>query len=566
MSTFKSASVLVCLLLTACTYGQDADTDYEVIWQFQRDGLSFWGETNRAQLPDIYITTGNTVTFKWSFALESLTHSLYMTTDQAKFDACDTTGDVTTVAFFAANGDHDFSLDAGTYYFFDRVDVMVGGTSYCEQGQMKQVVYFQTPEDFDPPETTPPPAVDDKENATDVNATIILWRYNEIHEQIFMTQDESVRFLWSTDEKLSVWQVTEEAFTACSLLTGGLEQLTDGPQEQGDILVQDLPVGDNYFISGQPTHCAEGDMKIKITVVPGLARLWVNVWSDTTTTDPVNLTLTGFDAQGRVWTSPARQVNQQAVITDFSLSETIPISEDSNFFEMYALDVGAAVSVHVQRTPGDAFVATYVRVRKPDSTTESVTFRCGAAALHHEITNIDDQHCVVATEEIALESNRVPYGSPGYSSCSCYREFQIVDDRVLVCTSDGCFSTSSDSLNGWSDMVEVSRILGVGSDGHYYGKDGDNQTLVSRNSGLTWVVPTVAAPIVTEALSYSFDVDFLTRVPLDEHTFGSPVIWGLTAQGVHTNVNGTWQLHGLWACNCAGACGLECNQPDPHLL
>lgn len=256
------------------------------------------------------------------------------------------------------------------------------------------------------------------------------------------------------------------------------------------------------------------------------------------------------------------------MITDFSLSETIVISAESNFFEMYALDVGTVSTVRVQRLPDNPYFASYIRVRKPDSTTESVTFRCSAAVLPHETTNVDDQQCIVASEDIVINSSRVPYGSPGYSSCNCYREFQIVDDRVLICTSDGCFSTSADGKNGWSDVPEVTHIKGFGSDGNYYGTDGDNRTLVSKNHGLTWTEPIIIAPVVIGrgALSYSFDVDFLTRIPLDEHTFGSPVIWGLTAQGVHYNTNGTWDLHGLWACNCAGACGLECNQPNPHLL
>lgn len=551
---------------TRSTYGQLANTDYEVIWQFQRNGLNFWGETNKAQLPDIYLTTGNKVTFIWNFNEEYIFHSLYMTTDFSKYEACDTNG-ATAYALMTPNGNVDISLDAGTYYFFDRVDPSPStGETYCEHGQMKQVVVFQAPDDFNPPETTPPTTVAEKENITSANATVIFWRYGDVQESINMTQDESIRFLWSTDEPLSVWQVTREAFEECSLLTGRLKQLSDGPSPQGDILVRDLTIGDNYFISGQPTHCDQGNMKIKVTVVPGLIRLWVNVWADTTTENPVNVTMTGFDQQGRVWSSPEKQVNQRALITDFSRFETLPVGGDSNFFEMFVLDVGSVVSVHVQRLPDDLWTANYIRIRKPDTSTESQTFRCGAVALHHETSNLNDQHCIMTTEEIVTNSSRIPEDSPAMNSCTCFREFQIVSDRVVTCTSDGCFSTSADGLNGWSDVIEISHILGIGSDGHYYGTDSKNRTLLSKNAGLTWIVPEIVAPIDVPPLLYTFDVEELPRIPLDIHTFGGSTLWGLTAQGIHVNSNGTWDLHAMWACNCAGACGLECNQPSPNLL
>ena len=33
--------------------------------------------------------------------------------------------------------------------------------------------------------------------------------------------------------------------------------------------------------------------------------------------------------------------------------------------------------------------------------------------------------------------------------------------RVLVCTSDGCLSTSADGENGWSDMSEIAHLDGT---------------------------------------------------------------------------------------------------------
>ena len=43
-------------------------------------------------------------------------------------------------------------------------------------------------------------------------------------------------------------------------------------------------------------------MRLKVTVILGVVRLWVNVWSDTgdETIAPINATLVGFDPQGRV--------------------------------------------------------------------------------------------------------------------------------------------------------------------------------------------------------------------------------------------------------------------------
>ena len=119
----------------------------------------------------------------------------------------------------------------------------------------------------------------------------------------------------------------------------------------------------------------------------------------------------------------------------------------------------------------------------------------------------------------------------------------------------------------FADMPEIAHITGIGTDGHLYGLDADDTVLASRDVGLTWFTPATVAPIDAAAPNYSFDVNALTTTPRDDDVVAAgSVLWGLTSQGVHYNTNGTWVLHGMWASDCAGACGLECNQPTPNLI
>ena len=118
-----------------------------------------------------------------------------------------------------------------------------------------------------------------------------------------------------------------------------------------------------------------------------------------------------------------------------------------------------------------------------------------------------------------------------------------------------------------ADMPEIAHITGIGTDGHLYGLDADDTVLASRDVGLTWFTPATVAPIDAAVPNYSFDVNALTTTPRDDDVVAAgSVLWGLTSQGVHYNTNGTWVLHAMWASNCAGACGLECNQPTPNLI
>ena len=153
----------------------------------------------------------------------------------------------------------------------------------------------------------------------------------------------------------------------------------------------------------------------------------------------------------QVWTAPSKQINQRATATDFAVYETLPIGANSNFFEMYALDVGHITSVRLTRPAGDDFGATYVRIRKPDNAgADAQTFRCSVTSLHHEVQDTDDQYCVVASDTTIVDPATAPVGSVAHDSCSCFREFKVVEDRVITCTSDGCYSSSADGQNGWS--------------------------------------------------------------------------------------------------------------------
>lgn len=238
---------------------------------------------------------------------------------------------------------------------------------------------------------------------------------------------------------------------------------------------------------------------------------------------------------------------------------------------MYALNVGTIVAVRVQRSASSTWSgATYVQVRKPDAVdAQSQTFRCGAMALPRETSDTTDQYCVAAVDRTmadACGSDESPAAQA--ENCTCFREFMVVEDRVLVCTSDGCFSTSTAGASGWSDMSEIAHVHGLGSDGRVYGTSPANTTLCSADAGLTWATPPHATPppLATAALQYAFDVSNLTTTPLDTHVVDGDVLWGVSAQGVHYNAHGTWELHGMWACDCHGACGQACNQPNPHLL
>ena len=76
-----------------------------------------------------------------------------------------------------------------------------------------------------------------------------------------------------------------------------------------------------------------------------------------------------------------------------------------------------------------------------------------------------------------------------------------------------------------------------------------------------------AAVLVSTAVQYTVDVENATAIPDDAYIHHGPIDWGISAAGVHyTDGDGSWMLHGLWACNCQGTCGLECNQPAPNLL
>eukprot|EP00041_Stephanoeca_diplocostata_P028662 m.825978 g.825978 ORF g.825978 m.825978 type:complete len:566 (+) comp23410_c0_seq4:261-1958(+) len=553
-------TLIISLAFPKCAHAQNA-TEHEIIWQFQRDGgIRLYGDTLERQLGTINMVVGDTLRFSWGGFGEL--HGLYQTESDTEFNTCSTgSGSVLAVNIQASIV---VSPEAGTFYFFDHI------SENCAEGLLRIQVNVFSQADFVPDTTTPAASVVETTQNPE-NAVVVDWQPGTDFDLVDVSEDEGVRFVWSSTAQFVVTQVTEQSFNDCDMRSGILRRWTSAPSTTGNVFVSGLPVGISYFVSSLPGHCALG-MRVRINVFPGSIRLHVKVWSDADTvgSEVVTATYTGVDDLGRVWTSPARQVNQRATIDNHSAFETVAITPTSNFFEMFALDVGTIVAVRLQRDPASTWGgATYVQVRKPDADAEpSQTFRCSAMALPRETTDTADQYCVAAADRtIADTCAAATTASREAENCTCFREFLVVEDRVLVCTSDGCFSTGAAGTSGWSDMGEVAHVHGLGSDGRVYGTSPANRTLSSADAGLTWAALAYAVPpLATPALQYTFDVRNLTTTPLDAHVVDGDIMWGVSSQGVHYNAHGTWELHGMWACDCNGACGQSCNQPQPHLL
>jgi hypothetical protein len=117
-----------------------------------------------------------------------------------------------------------------------------------------------------------------------------------------------------------------------------------------------------------------------------------------------------------------------------------------------------------------------------------------------------------------------------------------------------------------NDDVALPPLKGLGTDASLYGRNREDVAVFSADAGLTWASAHNQVQIKTPVQSYFMDVNNLTTEPLDKHVIHGDVEWGVTSQGVHYSKDGVWELHGLWACKCDGACGLKCNQPDPNLI
>eukprot|EP00039_Didymoeca_costata_P031695 m.35942 g.35942 ORF g.35942 m.35942 type:complete len:236 (-) comp8994_c0_seq2:73-780(-) len=234
-------------------------------------------------------------------------------------------------------------------------------------------------------------------------------------------------------------------------------------------------------------------------------------------------------------------------------------------FEFYAMDVGSIATVRLRRTSGETWRSAIIRIQKIDTEEPSVTFECSPPSVLAGGETEDVFFCIRAvseTNEIPSEDKPVVQ-----ANCSCFREFTILEDRVLICTSDGCFATSSDGENGWSDLPEVSRLLGVGTDARFYAKTSANDTIVSDDAGINWATSQQNVAIEKPVMQYVPDVHNPVTTPLDQHILRhGDVEWGITSGGVLFNRDGTWSMHAVWACACDGACGLKCNQPSPNLL
>lgn len=149
-------------------------------------------------------------------------------------------------------------------------------------------------------DTTTPAAAVIETTQTPNNAHVIDWQPGNVFETVHITQDEWVRFFWSSGADFVVTQVTEESYDNCIHTQGIVKQWTVTPSASGDVFVSgsDLPVGESYFISGLNTHCALG-LRIKVNVIPGLIRLYVKVWSSGPTVgdEEVNASFIGVDMQ-----------------------------------------------------------------------------------------------------------------------------------------------------------------------------------------------------------------------------------------------------------------------------
>lgn len=340
----------------------------------------------------------------------------------------------------------------------------------------------------------------------------------------------------------------------------------------GNVSVVDLAVGSNYFISTGPAHCSGDLLKLHINVVPGSMLIWATAWTESgmTTSQPVYLTLLGYrpnDPVPRPWTSPAVQINQRAKDDDLSQLETFSITDTRSLFELYIMDVGILTGVRIRVADTESWQLSRIRIENRDKDVPSITFECADVIPGSTIGGMKEQFCMIP--QTFYERPESPeIGSPATdNNCTCFRQFTVVQDRVLVCTSDGCFSTNADGTSGWSEIREIQQLLGVGADSRLYAKNTENKTVVSDDVGLNWQYGHGSVTIEVPVINYIVDVHNLTKTPRDEHILHhNGVEWGLTSGGVHYSKDGSWTTHAVWACGCDGVCGLKCNQPSPNLL
>lgn len=541
--------------------------NHQVLWQFQRDGgVKLYGETLARKLDDVRIIEGDIVTFTWQ---EGQLHDLMFTQSEDAFDSCsyqEATRIGPQVPSILGNVTVQPSL--GNNYYFDSV------SQNCAEGLMKIAVLVFTEDSFVELAPTPPSTVTTQPPTADEPSKTVSWKPNVGSDvgSIVVTQDDVIRFNWEAPLSLALVQVTETGFNACEADEYTITTWT--PRVTGaNISVSDLAVGSNYFISNGPAHCEDDRMKLKVEVLPGLMLTWITVWTTDVTkqaTNPVYMTLMGYrtsDPEDNPWTSPEVQINQRATDVDLEQSETIPINTERVLLEVYVMDVGSISAVRLRRTAGDEWSATRIRIQNRESDAQSVTFECAALTERVDGTLEETQFCIRASELSPGVSSPHASSPANQSSCTCFREFTVIDGRVLVCTSDGCYSTNALGTSGWSDMHEIAHLSGLGTDSRLYGKDAANSTMVSDDTGLTWRASAYEVEIVKPVLNYAFDVRNLTTTPLDEHVMSHEnVEWGVTSGGVHLNKDGIWQPHAVWACDCDGACGLKCNQPSPNLI
>ncbi|EGD80348.1 hypothetical protein PTSG_10601 [Salpingoeca rosetta] len=552
--------VLVAAVLAGTTSAQEEVET--VLWQFQReDGQFLSGQALQDALGPLTVEQGTIVRFRWE--PYGFAHGLFQVTNQNDFDNCNLVG--TELVARSTRGDYNATLDPGTYFF-------VGGVgSNCETGMKVRVTVLEQGETVPPTvmTTTPIPAIE-----SDLAKVVVVdWEYNVPKPDVEANQDDIIQFRWSGSISSSVRRVTQENYEACNF-NNPLEIVSESTTSNV-VNVTGLDVGRHYFISAEITHCSSAHMSVAVNIVPRLIRYWITLYpSDvsSTTDSSVSLTLTGYDSELRVWTSPATIVNEATTGSGDSVALDIS-AEEAHTFEIVARDVGTPIAVRMSAVPGSGFAPSRVRVRAraedldDGDARESKTFTCSRPE-GGDVDGVSAINCIVPADG---STSTPPPTSTNTTQqerdCECFRQLLAhhPSQRVLACSKDGCFATVDDGTAGWSTLPAIRSLIGTGTDSRLFAVSPTNATLASIDGGLTWQEVTETSTIATPATVFSDPLfEGSGDTPLDRHvqtSSSAAADWGITRKGVLVNTAGTWAFRALWSCTCDGSCGLKCDQP-----
>eukprot|EP00041_Stephanoeca_diplocostata_P028663 m.826059 g.826059 ORF g.826059 m.826059 type:complete len:276 (+) comp23410_c0_seq7:261-1088(+) len=206
-------TLIISLAFPKCAHAQNA-TEHEIIWQFQRDGgIRLYGDTLERQLGTINMVVGDTLRFSWGGFGEL--HGLYQTESDTEFNTCSTgSGSVLAVNIQASIV---VSPEAGTFYFFDHI------SENCAEGLLRIQVNVFSQADFVPDTTTPAASVVETTQNPE-NAVVVDWQPGTDFDLVDVSEDEGVRFVWSSTAQFVVTQVTEQSFNDCDMRSGILRR------------------------------------------------------------------------------------------------------------------------------------------------------------------------------------------------------------------------------------------------------------------------------------------------------------------------------------------------------